>query len=164
VDFVFRDFWSANAYVPYESFPLSKYEIEFQGSNDGGRTWRSYGFRFKPQRTDQICHYVAPWFPRFEAGLQLAVYARGSPIVPRVAALLILRNPDVMRLFKNDPFPDKPPGIIRIPVYRFSFTDLETHRKSGNYWNKTYVGDFGPPVYISKHGNLMEGDLSTHDD
>jgi len=157
VEFLFRDFKSANVYIPYASFPLAKYEVEFEGSNDGGSTWRPYEFRYKPQRTDRICRYVAPWFPRFEASLQLAVNIPGASLIPRTAALLLQRNPDVMGLFRGDPFPDRPATVIRMPVSRFTFTDLATLRRTGNYWDKVFEGDFMPPVSINERGNIVEG-------
>jgi hypothetical protein len=156
VDFVFRDFYSANAYIPYTSFPPAKYEVEFQGSNDGGKTWRTYTFRYKPQREDEICRHVAPWFDRFEACLQLAVTVPHITVIPRVAALLILRNPYVMALFKDDPFPDRPPTDIRMPVYQFSFTDLDTYRKTGRFWRKVYVTDYARHIYRNERGNLVQ--------
>lgn len=156
VDFVFRDFESANSYVPYISFPVAKYEVEFLGSNDGGKTWRPFEFRFKPQFEDRICPRVAPWFGRFEACLQLAVNVRGATVIPRTAALLILRNPDVMGLFKADPFADKPPTEIRMPVYRFRFTDYDTLKATGRYWTKEYQGDYAPPVRLNERGHLVQ--------
>jgi hypothetical protein len=156
VDFLFGDFYSANAYAPYGAFTPRKNEVEFMGSNDGGRTWRDYEFRFKPQRADRMCGYVAPWFPRFEATLQYVVRLPNVPLVPRVAALLIERNPQVMKLFKSDPFPDSPPTVIRMPVYRFSFTDLETRRRTGDYWKKEYEGDYMAPVYVDAAGKITE--------
>ena len=39
----------ANAYGLFATMTEHRYEIEFQGSNDGGRTWTAYPFRYKPQ-------------------------------------------------------------------------------------------------------------------
>ena len=142
-----------------QSFPRAKLEVEYEGSNDGGRTWRSFEFRYKPQHEDQICRHVAPWFDRFEAGLQLAVNVPQTTVIPRVAALLILRNPDVMALFRGDPFADRPPTLVRMPVYVFSFTDLATYRRTGNYWRKEYVGDYALPIYLNGRGHLVQGPL-----
>lgn len=156
VEFVFRDFESANPWIPYISFPLAKYEVEFMGSNDGGKTWRSYEFKYKPQHTDRICRHVAPWFDRFEASLQLCVNVPNTTVIPRVAALLMLRNPDVMALFDGDPFGDKPPNLIRMPVYRYHFTSWATMRATGNYWTKEFVGDYAMPMRINERGHLVQ--------
>lgn len=164
VSYVFRDFKSANAYAPYGEFPEAKYEIEFQGSNDGGRTWRAYEFKFKPQRTDRICRFVAPWFPRFEATLQLTVNIPHTSIMARTATLLLKREAAVMRLFQRDPFPERPPEIIRLPVYRFAFTKPETLRQTGDYWQKTYIADYGPAVILGASGEIGEKPYSLYEE
>jgi hypothetical protein len=156
IDFVLRDFWSSNAYIPYESFPEARDEVEFQGSNDNGRTWRTFEFKYKPQAPGRICPYVAPWLPRFESALQIAVHLPNSLVIPRVAAHLLLRDRAVMALFREDPFPDLPPKIIRMPVYRLRFTSLGTFRSTGRFWEKDYVGDFARPVILSERGIPIE--------
>ena len=157
VEFLSMNFKSANAYIPFAGFAPAKDEVEFTGSNDGGRTWRTYGFRFKPQSEGRMLPFVAPWFPRFEATLQLAVFYPLPPIITTVARLLVQRNPDVTGLFASDPFPDRPPTIIRMPVYHFTFTDLETQRRTGRFWNKTYIGDYAPPVSLERDGQGAVG-------
>lgn len=156
VDYAFRDFRSANAYVPFASFPEGKYEVEFTGSNDGGMTWKPYLFRYKPQRDDRMSPFIAPWFARFESSLQLALYSN-SPVIPQVARQLISRNPDVLRLFETDPFSDRPANMIRILVYKFSFTDLPTYRMTGRFWNKQYETDLVPPIYLDESGRVAGG-------
>jgi hypothetical protein len=158
VELIFGGLRSSNVYHPYSSFPqTSKYEVEFEGSNDGGATWRAYPFRHKPQREDHLSGFISPWFARFEATLQIATYSSPrSRLIPKVAAKLIERNPDVMRLFKEDPFTDKPPTMIRMPVYLMKYTDPETHRKTGLYWTKTRVGEFLPMVYVDDEGRVTE--------
>jgi hypothetical protein len=156
VEFLFRDFKSANAYLPFASFPPGKYEVEFAGSNDQGQTWRPYPFRYKPQREDRIGPFLAPRFARFDSALQLALYTN-SPVILEVAKKLISRSPDVMRLFESDPFPDRRPHIIRIMVFKFSFTDLKTYRTTGRFWNKSYEIDLPPPIYLDEFGRVVEG-------
>ncbi|MEO6004406.1 MAG: lipase maturation factor family protein [Opitutus sp.] len=156
IDYLFRDFRSANAYFPFASFPMGKFEIEFAGSNDNGQTWRFYPFRYKPQQEDRIGPFIAPWFARFDSALQLALQSN-SPIIPIVARKLILRNPEVMRLFESDPFPDQRPHIVRIVVFRMAFTDLATYRKTREFWTKNYEADLTPPIYLNEAGQVVEG-------
>ncbi len=164
VAYLFRDFKSANAYAPYGEFPAAKLEIEFQGSNDGGRTWRPYEFKFKPQRPDRICRYVAPWFPRFEATLQLTVNIPHSSIMARTATRLLERNAEVLHLFRPDPFGLNPPKMIRLPIYRFNFTTVAEHRQTGDYWHKTYVGDYGPALILDEAGGIVEKPYSFYEE
>jgi hypothetical protein len=149
VDFIFRDFQSANAYVPFASFPPAKYEVEFAGSNDGGATWRAYPFRYKPQRQDRIGPFIAPWFARFDSALQNALYTN-NPVIREVAKRLLERNPEVTALFEADPFADRPAEVIRMLVFNLSFVDLQTHRETGLYWKKEYVSDFAEPVHLDE--------------
>ncbi|AOS45712.1 hypothetical protein Verru16b_02799 [Lacunisphaera limnophila] len=153
VDYLFRDFRLANAYVPFASFPATKLEVEFAGSNDGGATWRPYLFHYKPQLEDRISPFLAPRFARFESSLQLALYEQ-SPVLPGVARQLLRRNPDVMGLFRDDPFEDRPATMIRIVVFEFKFTDLPTWRETGRFWTKGYVADFTQPLSLDADGNL----------
>jgi len=164
LSYVFREFKSANAYAPYGEFPEAKYEIEFQGSNDGGRTWRAYEFKHKPQRPDRICRFVAPWFPRFEATLQLTVNIPHASIMARTATRLLRRDAEVTRLFERDPFPDRPPEVIRLPVYRFAFTNPTTLHQTGDYWRKTYMTDYGPALVLGADGEITEKPFSLYDE
>jgi hypothetical protein len=43
-----------------------------------------------------------------------------------------------------------------MPVYRLSFTDLATLRRTGNYWRKEYVGDYQAPIVLNERGNVVE--------
>jgi TPR repeat protein len=151
------EFRSVNEYSLYATFDPVRYQVEFEGSNDAGRTWRAYAFRHLPQRPDQLAGFIAPWFARFEATLQIAAWnGKKSPVHGVVAAHLLARRPDVMALFRADPFPDRPPTIIRLRGYRLAFTDRETHRATGDYWHKEFVGDYLPALWKNERGEIAE--------
>ncbi len=145
---------SANAYTLYAHFLPYRFAVEFEGSNDGGETWRPYLYRYQPQRPDQISPFIAPWYPRFEATLQVqANSAEPSPFFATVAGHLLERSPASLSLFARDPFPEKPATLIRLRGYRLSFVDLATHRASGQYWRKQVEGDYLPLMYQNEqHG------------
>jgi hypothetical protein len=151
LQFLFRDFRSANCYSLYATTPPVRDDVEFAGSNDRGATWRPYPFRYKPQREDRMSPFLAPRFGRFEASLQLVLdgSAPGS-LISDVAHELVQGNPDVTRLFASNPFPDAPPTLVRMIVYRYTYTDLKTHRDTGRYWNKEYVGEYAQPVAAAR--------------
>jgi TPR repeat protein len=158
------DSWhSANAYTLYANLLPWRFAVEFAGSNDGGRTWRPWEFRHQPQREDRIGGFLAPWYARFEATLQ-AQANTGEPsdlLFSLVAAHLIARSPEVMALFLNDPFPDAPPGLVRIRGYRLSFTRLATRRETGHYWHREETGDFRPMMYRSDDGRILAAPTPT---
>jgi len=145
-------FRSANAYTLYAHFLPYRFAVEFEGSNDGGETWRPYAYRYQPQRPDQISPFIAPWYPRFEATLQVqANTAEPSPFFATVAAHLLARSPAGLSLFATDPFPEKPAAMIRLRGYRLNFVDLATHRATGAYWRKQVEGDYLPLMYQDEH-------------
>jgi TPR repeat protein len=151
-------FGSVNAFAlfawldPYHSL------VEFAGSNDGGQTWRSYDFRYFPQHEDRISPFIAPRFPRFEATLQIEVSTRDKPaeLYSAVATQLLLRNSEVMRLFERDPFPDRPPQMIRTARYRMYFTDFATYRSKGLFWERDYLGEYLPMKFLDATGQVAE--------
>ena len=155
VEFLVRDFRSANSYIPFASFPDPKYEVEFGGSTDGGLSWRAYEFRIKPQREDRMSPFVAPWFSRFEAALQLAVYAQPM-LIDRTARQILGGNPDVIGLFRRNPFPDERPTLLRTLVFKFTLVDWATHRETGKYWRKEFAGDYIMPLQLTPDGKVTE--------
>ncbi|MFM8617381.1 MAG: lipase maturation factor family protein [Opitutaceae bacterium] len=158
VPWVVHAFGSVNSYRLYSRFDTKHLVTEFVGSNDGGRTWRPYEFRFFPQRLDRMSPFVAPHFPRFEASLQILVATREEPsaIYGVVAGHLLRRNAEVMRLFREDPFTDRPPRMIRRAKYEYRFTDPETRRTTGNYWRREYQGEYLPMLYLNESGELAQ--------
>ena len=158
------EFRSVNEYSLYATFVAERYQVEFEGSNDAGRTWRSFEYRYLPQHPHQIAPFIAPWFARFEATIQIAAWNRKkSLVVPVVASHLLARNPEVMRLFRADPFPDRPPTIVRMRGYRLAFTDPAKQRRTGQYWHKELVGDYLPALYQTARGEVAEFSLAPAD-
>jgi TPR repeat protein len=156
--YVFGDFRSANSYTLYSWLDPFHCVVEFEGSNDGGQTWRSYDFRYYPNRVDRIGPHIAPRFPRFEASLQIELNNREapSPLYPAVAAQLLARNPLVTGLFERNPFPEKPPQMIRLPGYRLTFTDLATRRETGRFWNRKFLDYLLPMIYVDASGQIVQ--------
>ena len=146
---------SANAYTLYAGLLPRRFAVEFEGSADGGETWRAYDYRYQPQREDQISPFLAPWYARFEATLQ--VEANGpepSPLFAAVAAQLLARNPAVLARFRADPFPDRPATMIRIRGYQLAFVGLADQRATGRFWRKQTEGDYLPLMYLDARGAL----------
>lgn len=147
---------SANEYSLYAKFDKARYQVDFEGSNDNGRTWRTYDYRYLPQRLDRICPFIAPWFPRFEASLQIAAWGeRKARVFPVVASHLLADNRLVVGLFPRNPFPDRPPTVIRMKSSRMAFTDRATQQSTGHYWRKEALGDYLPGLYVGEGGEIL---------
>ncbi|MEO6873904.1 MAG: lipase maturation factor family protein [Opitutaceae bacterium] len=154
----FGGFGSANVYQLYAKLDPFHLVVEFVGSDDGGRSWLPYEFRYFPQRLDRVSPFMAPYFARFEAALQIQVITRDQPTVlyELVVKQLLRQNPEVLRLFGNNPFPHGPPQMIRTPGYRYQFTDLATHRRNGLYWKREYLGEHLPLRYLAADGTIAQ--------
>ena len=72
----------ANQYGLFAVMTPHRYEIEFQGSNDG-LTWAAYPFRYKPQDVTQPPRIYAPYQPRFDWNLWFASLGNRDPISNR---------------------------------------------------------------------------------
>jgi len=107
------------------------------------------------QRVDRIPPFIAPWYPRFEAILQSTMISSTDPtLYQSVAAQLLRRSPPVMAQFRRDPFPDRPPTMVRIPTFRYAMTDFATYRAIGHYWRKEYAGEYTAMMYLDARGEV----------
>lgn len=134
----------ANAYGLFASMTEARYEIEFQGSNDGGTTWTPYEFRYKPQDVLERPGVYAPFQPRFDWNLWFASLGpwRASPWVVATQQRLIEGSPDVLALFRHHPFPAAPPSQVRTVLWQYWFTDRSEKRRTGAWWRRRPLGAF----------------------
>jgi hypothetical protein len=144
----------ANRYGLFARMTWARYEIEFQGSDDG-QHWIPYPFRFKPQDLERAPLIYAPYHPRFEWNLWFAMLAsiNESPWVVNAEMRLLEASPPVLRLFAGNPFASKPPKVVRAVIYQYWFTDMETKRRTGLWWRREYLGRFGPTLTLRPDGH-----------
>src|SRR5262249_11420416 len=86
----------ANRYGLFGIMTRGRYEIEFQGSDDG-ENWKPYAFRYKPQDLSAAPGIYAPYQPRFDWNLWFASLGswREYEIVPRTEVRLLSNDQDV---------------------------------------------------------------------
>ena len=161
---LFEAFRSSNSYQLYARFEQAHFQIDLEGSNDGGLTWRTYPLRHLPQLPESRPEFIAPYFPRFDHTLHAASLPGSKPsIIVPTAAHLLARNPQVLARFERDPFTDRPPTVIRMRRYRFTFTDPATLGRTGRYWTKEFAGDYQTAMFIDEKGNIAQFDLGPAD-
>jgi hypothetical protein len=148
-------FQVANSYGLFGRMTWRRYEIEFQGSDDG-ETWVPYPFRFKPQDVRELPRIYAPYQPRFEWNLWFAMLGplQDSPFVVRTEEALLVNNPAVLALFAGNPFPGRPPRLVRAVIWQYWFTDLATLRREGLWWRREFRGRFGPTLTLLEGGRV----------
>jgi lipase maturation factor 1 len=144
---VLEPFRIANQYGLFAVMTPHRYEIEFQGSNDGEH-WIAYPFRYKPQELNQRPRIYAPYQPRFDWNLWFASLGRWqqNPIVPRTEELLLENDPSVLGLFAGNPFPSEPPHVVRAVLWQYWFSTLEEKRSEGLWWQREFLGTYAPTL------------------
>jgi hypothetical protein len=144
----------ANRYGLFAVMTRGRYEIEFQGSNDG-ENWKPYHFRYKPQELNQAPRIYAPYQPRFDWNLWFASLGswREYPIVPNTEVRLLSPDQDVLQLFADNPFPE-PPRLIRTLLWQYWFTSMAGKRQSGMWWRRQLLGRYAPTLEKTPAGEI----------
>jgi hypothetical protein len=153
---VLEPFRVANHYGLFGRMTWERYEIEFQGSNDG-RTWIPYPFRNKPQNPAEAPRIYAPYQPRFDWNLWFASldYWRENPWVVRTEQLLLTNDSDVISLFAANPFPQSPPSQVRAVLWQYWFTDPATKRATHMWWRRESLGLYAPALERGPDGRFL---------
>jgi lipase maturation factor 1 len=146
----------ANSYGLFGRMTWARYEIEFQGSNDGAN-WVAYPFRYKPQGLNEAPGIYAPYQPRFEWNLWFASLGtwRENPFVLRTEEQLLLNTPDVLALFRCNPFAQEPAKFVRSVVWQYWFTDRPTKRGTGQWWRREFRGLYAPILERTANGRIV---------
>jgi lipase maturation factor 1 len=143
----------ANQYGLFAVMTNGRYEIEFQGSNDG-QNWTPYLFRNKPQLLNEAPRVYAPYQPRFDWNLWFASLGdwRQNEIVPLTEDRLLENDKDVLALFRSNPFPQSPPRYVRAMLWQYWFTTREEKRATGNWWRRELLGMYAPELTKTPEG------------
>jgi hypothetical protein len=152
----------ANQYGLFAVMTPHRYEIEFQGSNDG-QHWVAYRFRYKPQDVRERPRIYAPYQPRFDWNLWFASLGswQQNPIVPRTEELLLNSDRAVLGLFSGSPFPDVPPRMVRAVLWQYWFSSLEEKRSEGVWWRRQFLGIYAPTLTRLPDGRFAIVDDAT---
>jgi len=145
----------ANQYGLFAVMTKGRYEIEFQGSDDG-EDWTPYLFRYKPQALDVAPAIYAPYQPRFDWNLWFASLGnwQQNDIVPLTEEHLLKGDADVLSLFKNDPFAQDPPRYVRAVLWQYWFTSMAEKKHTGNWWRRQFLGVYAPELTLAPDGSF----------
>jgi hypothetical protein len=146
----------ANQYGLFAVMTRGRYEIEFQGSNDG-QNWTPYPFRNKPQALNEAPRIYAPYQPRFDWNLWFASLGdwRQDQIVPLTEERLLVNDSDVLALFRSNPFKQTPPRYLRAVLWQYWFTSINEKRRTGNWWRRQYLGLYAPVMTSTADGRFV---------
>jgi hypothetical protein len=158
----------ANQYGLFAVMTRGRYEIEFQGSNDG-ENWTPYLFRYKPQALNEAPRIYAPYQPRYEWNLWFASLGgwQQNDLVPLTEERLLENDPDVLSLFRGNPFGQAPPRSVRAVLWQYWFTSMDEKRRTGNWWKRNLMGLYAPTLTRQPDGKFAvvewPDELPAHD-
>jgi len=146
----------ANQYGLFAVMTRGRYEIEFQGSNDG-QNWQPYLFTHKPQLLNEAPGIYAPYQPRYDWNLWFASLGdwQQNDMVPITEEKLLLNDRDVIELFRRDPFDGTAPRYVRAVLWQYWFTSLDEKRRTGNWWRRSLLGLYAPAIERMPDGQLQ---------
>jgi hypothetical protein len=152
---VLEPFRIANQYGLFAVMTPHRYEIEFQGSNDGEH-WVAYPFRYKPQGVNDRPRIYAPYQPRFDWNLWFASLGSWQqyPLVPRTEELLLENDRTVLELFAGNPFPNAPPHLVRAVLWQYWFSTPEQKHAEGIWWQRQLLGAYAPTLTQLPNGRF----------
>lgn len=142
-----------NTYGLFAVMTTTRPEIVIEGSDDGVY-WQPYEFFNKPGDPRRRPPFVAPHQPRLDWQMWFAALGpiRNSPWFYGFIRRLFGGSPTVRALLSVDPFPDRPPRLIRARMYDYRFSTPAEKEIEGVWWKRTYTHDYLPPVTRPREG------------
>ncbi len=147
-----------NTYGAFGSITRPRYEVIIEGRGEAPRTqgarWQEYEFIGKPGRLDLMPPQVAPYHLRLDWLLWFAAFGtpQQHPWIYHLLAKLLEGDHAVLSILRHNPFPDQPPRFVRALLYEYHFTSPAEKRKTGNWWTRSLVTTYIPPVSRDHQG------------
>ncbi len=145
-----KPYRSVNTYGLFADMTETRPEIVIEGSNDQ-ITWKPYDFKWKPGELNRAPSWVAPHQPRLDWQMWFAAlrgnYRNTTWFLDFVGALLQGKS-EVLKLLKENPFPNTPPRYVKATLYEYRFTDIETKRSEGKWWRRERIGVYCPTISL----------------
>ena len=139
-----------------------RYEIEFQGSNDG-ENWTPYLFRNKPQALERSAAHLCA----LSAALRLEPVVRVAWATGGRTRLFRSRRSgcwserrDVLALFRDDPFPQMPPRYVRAVLWQYWFTSMDEKREHGELVAAQVSGAYAPELTMAGGRRVCGGGVA----
>lgn len=151
---VLAPFHLASGYGLFRIITTERPEILIEGSRDGTE-WLAYNFAWKVDGISDRPEFVAPHQPRVAwqfwfAALEGRFDYRSSNALWMESLIRKLLEGDekVQALLNYNPFPDKPPQLIRARLFRYEFTTPEERKGTGDWWKRSVIGEYLPAVSL----------------
>lgn len=139
-----------NTYGAFGSIGRTRYEIIIEGTDDpvitSATTWKEYEFKGKPGKLDRRPPIISPYHLRLDWQMWFAAMSSywDHPWFLKLVARLLEGDRSLLKLLRENPFPNRPPVYIRALLYEYHFTSRTD--PSSKWWNRTLVEEYLPPV------------------
>jgi hypothetical protein len=142
-----------NSYGLFAVMTTQRMEIIVEGSTDGDH-WQAYEFRYKPGDVNTAPRWIEPFQPRLDWQMWFAALSnyQSNPWFVNFLVRLLEGSPAVEKLLATNPFLGHPPRFIRASVYEYGFTDADTKRRTGAWWQRQPKGLYLPSVGLKTTG------------
>jgi hypothetical protein len=154
MNYAFNPLHIVNTYGAFGSVTRHRDEVIIEGTEEVEPTstsaWREYEFKGKPGDPNRRPPQVAPYHLRLD---WLMWFLPLSPMYGEVWFIRfverLLRNDStILALLHRNPFPDRPPAMIRARLYRYRYTTWSERRQTGAWWVRQVIGEYLPPVAL----------------
>jgi len=140
-----------NNYHVFPNMTTKRPEIIVEGSNDG-KNWLAYGFRYKPGDLSRRPAFIVPHQPRLDWMMWFAAIGRPDTRTtywfPDFMVRLLEGSPQVLALLEHNPFPERPPRLVRARLENYRFTTPAERAATGNWWVSKPIGVYMPPLSL----------------
>lgn len=131
-----------NRYGLFASMTTKRPELIIQGSDDDGKTWKTYKFKWKISDRKRTPGIAGPHMPRLDWQMWFAAL-RTRPHPPRwlykFSKKLRAGSPAVLGLLEHNPFPSKPPRRIRAQLFYYTFSSPKLKSSTGMWWERRFL-------------------------
>jgi Lipase maturation factor len=143
-----------NAYGAFGTITRQRHEIVLEGTDDRVITpmtrWLEYEFKAKPGDPRRRPPQVAPYHLRLDWLLWFAALGAPSrqPWMVTLVRRLLEGDAATLGLLRSNPFPTRPPRLVRARLYRYRFTTGPERRATGAWWQREHVDEYLPPLSL----------------
>jgi hypothetical protein len=152
-----------NTYGAFGAITRVRREVVLEGTDDpapGPATvWKEYPFKAKPGDPGRRPRQIAPYHLRLDwlAWFAAMSSAPAHPWLLTLAVRLLEGDRPTRKLLGHpDPFPDRPPTLVRARLYHYRFTTPAERRQTGAWWSRELVGDYLPPLRLQEERSTRQ--------
>lgn len=139
-----------NTYGAFGSVGKERYNVVFEGTNDdnpdSSANWKPYIYKGLPVELDKMPPQIAPYQLHLDWQMWFASMSSPDeyPWTLNLIWKLLHNDANAVNLFKENPFPNKPPKYIRAVLYQYSFAPPGNAQHL--WWTRKDLGDWLPPL------------------